>query len=151
MTPTLDGSRHSSRLWRQRRKCMEQNGPKLEQRWLLCGWKGLHLSFYRFFGLLVFIRFEQGLPPYSQCMSSLSSRGLRFIQVFLQSLVDGEKDDSNPNLIKVNVTKAYEIALKRYHGWLVQQLFKVSSESFTRDTFPRKQMYDHVCAICEEM
>ncbi|XP_070690582.1 glycolipid transfer protein [Pempheris klunzingeri] len=53
-------------------------------------------------------------------------RGLRFIQVFLQSLVDGEKDDSNPNLIRVNVTKAYEIALKRYHGWLVQQLFRAA-------------------------
>ncbi|KAG7244048.1 hypothetical protein INR49_006209 [Caranx melampygus] len=53
-------------------------------------------------------------------------RGLRFIQVFLQSLVDGEKDDHNPNLIRVNVTKAYEIALKKYHGWLVQQLFKAA-------------------------
>ncbi|XP_032371786.1 glycolipid transfer protein [Etheostoma spectabile] len=56
----------------------------------------------------------------------LSTRGLRFIQVFLQSLADGEKDDSNPNLIRVNVTKAYEIALKRYHGWFVQQLFKAA-------------------------
>ncbi|XP_063754172.1 glycolipid transfer protein [Eleginops maclovinus] len=53
-------------------------------------------------------------------------RGLRFIQVFLQSLVDGEKDDSNPNLIRVNVAKAYEIALKKYHGWFVQQLFKAA-------------------------
>ncbi|KAG7490978.1 glycolipid transfer protein [Solea senegalensis] len=53
-------------------------------------------------------------------------RALRFIQVFLQSLVDGEKDDSNPNLIRVNVSKAYEVALKRYHGWFVQQLFKAA-------------------------
>ncbi|KAM9392709.1 glycolipid transfer protein [Pholidichthys leucotaenia] len=53
-------------------------------------------------------------------------RGLRFIQVLLQSLVDGEKDEKNPNFIRVNVTKAYEIALKRYHGWLVQQLFKAA-------------------------
>lgn len=53
-------------------------------------------------------------------------RGLRFIQVLLQSLVDGEKDESNPNLIRVNVTKAYEIALRRYHGWLVQKLFKAA-------------------------
>ncbi|XP_018604803.1 glycolipid transfer protein-like isoform X1 [Scleropages formosus] len=51
-------------------------------------------------------------------------RGLRFIQIMLQSLVDGEKDDKNPNLIRVNATKAYETALKRYHGWLVQNLFK---------------------------
>ncbi|XP_018604809.1 glycolipid transfer protein-like isoform X2 [Scleropages formosus] len=53
-------------------------------------------------------------------------RGLRFIQIMLQSLVDGEKDDKNPNLIRVNATKAYETALKRYHGWLVQNLFKAA-------------------------
>ncbi|XP_029940940.1 glycolipid transfer protein-like [Salarias fasciatus] len=50
-------------------------------------------------------------------------RGLRFIQILLQSLADGEKDENNPNLIKVNVTKAYEQALKRYHGWMVQRIF----------------------------
>ncbi|CAI9602540.1 unnamed protein product, partial [Staurois parvus] len=53
-------------------------------------------------------------------------RGLRFIQVLLQSICDGEKDEQNPNLIKVNVTKAYEIALKKYHGWLVQKLFQTA-------------------------
>ncbi|XP_062383260.1 glycolipid transfer protein-like [Sardina pilchardus] len=53
-------------------------------------------------------------------------RGLRFIQILLQSLVDGEKDESNPNLIRVNITKAYEQALKRYHGWLVQKIFKAA-------------------------
>lgn len=53
-------------------------------------------------------------------------RGLKFIQVLLQSLVDGEKDENNPNLIRVNATRAYELALKRYHGWLVQQLFKAA-------------------------
>ncbi|KAA0716738.1 Glycolipid transfer protein [Triplophysa tibetana] len=47
-------------------------------------------------------------------------------QVLLQSLVDGEKDENNPNLIRVNVTKAYEIALKKYHGWFVQKLFKAA-------------------------
>lgn len=52
-------------------------------------------------------------------------RGLRFIQVLLQSLVDGEKDENNPNLIRVNANRAYEVALKRYHGWLIQKLFKV--------------------------
>jgi len=56
----------------------------------------------------------------------ISNRGLKFIQVFLQSLVDGEKDENNPNHIRVNITKAYEIALRKYHGWFVQQLFKVS-------------------------
>ncbi|XP_008284697.1 glycolipid transfer protein-like [Stegastes partitus] len=50
-------------------------------------------------------------------------RGLRFIQILLQSLADGEKDENNPNLIKVNVTKAYEQALKKYHGWVVQKIF----------------------------
>lgn len=55
----------------------------------------------------------------------LGFRGLRFVQVFLQSLVDGEKDENNPNLIRVNVTKAYEISLKKYHSWFVQKLFQV--------------------------
>ncbi|XP_005999493.1 glycolipid transfer protein [Latimeria chalumnae] len=53
-------------------------------------------------------------------------RGLKFIQVLLQSIADGERDENNPNLIKVNATKAYEMALKRYHGWLVQNLFKAA-------------------------
>lgn len=53
-------------------------------------------------------------------------RGLRFIQVLLQSLVDGDKDENNPNLIRVNITKAYEMALKKYHGWFVQKLFKAA-------------------------
>ncbi|XP_074062227.1 glycolipid transfer protein isoform X2 [Macrotis lagotis] len=51
-------------------------------------------------------------------------RGLRFIQVLLQSICDGERDESRPNLIRVNVTKAYEMALKKYHGWLVQKVFQ---------------------------
>ncbi|KAM9735490.1 glycolipid transfer protein-like [Menidia menidia] len=53
-------------------------------------------------------------------------RGLRFIQVLLQSLADGERDEHNPNLIKVNVTKAYEQALKKYHGWIVQKVFNAA-------------------------
>ncbi|CAB1447750.1 unnamed protein product [Pleuronectes platessa] len=53
-------------------------------------------------------------------------RGLRFIQILLQSLVDGERDENNPNLIRVNVTKAYEQALKRYHGWIVQKIFSTA-------------------------
>ncbi|XP_061703728.1 glycolipid transfer protein-like isoform X2 [Syngnathoides biaculeatus] len=52
-------------------------------------------------------------------------RGLRFIQILLQSLADGERDPNQPNHIRVNVTKAYERALKRYHGWLVQKIFKL--------------------------
>lgn len=70
----------------------------------------------------MFIRCE-----HPQLLHPLPTRSLRFIQVFLQSLANGEKDESNPNLIRVNVTKAYEVALKRYHGWFVQQFFKVSS------------------------
>ncbi|KAM9330024.1 glycolipid transfer protein [Gastrophryne carolinensis] len=53
-------------------------------------------------------------------------RGLKFIQALLQSIADGERDEQNPNLIKVNVTKAYEIALKKYHGWMVQKLFQAA-------------------------
>ncbi|XP_030625594.1 glycolipid transfer protein-like [Chanos chanos] len=53
-------------------------------------------------------------------------RGLRLIQVLLQSLADGEKDENNPNLIRVNITKAYETALKKYHGWLVQKIFQAA-------------------------
>ncbi|CAJ1070585.1 glycolipid transfer protein-like [Xyrichtys novacula] len=53
-------------------------------------------------------------------------RGLRFIQILLQSLADGEKDENNPNLIKVNVTKAYEQALKKYHRWMVQGIFSAA-------------------------
>ncbi len=56
----------------------------------------------------------------------LFRRGLRFIQILLQSLADGEGDKQNPNLIRINITKAYDQALKRYHGWIVQKVFKVS-------------------------
>ena len=59
-------------------------------------------------------------PLFSGC------RGLRFIQVFLQSICDGERDENHPNLIRVNATKAYEMALKKYHGWIVQKIFQVS-------------------------
>ncbi|XP_003430059.1 glycolipid transfer protein [Ornithorhynchus anatinus] len=51
-------------------------------------------------------------------------RGLRFIQVLLQSICDGERDENHPNLIRVNATKAYEMALKKYHGWFVQKIFQ---------------------------
>ncbi|XP_054852723.1 glycolipid transfer protein [Eublepharis macularius] len=50
-------------------------------------------------------------------------RGLKFIQVLLQSLCDGERDEDNPNLIRVNAIKAYEMALRKYHGWMLQKLF----------------------------
>ncbi|XP_068609367.1 glycolipid transfer protein-like [Brachionichthys hirsutus] len=53
-------------------------------------------------------------------------RGLRFIQVLLQSLADGDRDENNPNHIRVNVVKAYEQALEKYHGWLVQNVFNAA-------------------------
>ncbi|XP_056593196.1 glycolipid transfer protein [Triplophysa dalaica] len=53
-------------------------------------------------------------------------RGLRFIQILLESLSDGERDDENPILIRINITKAYDQALKRYHGWIVQKVFKAA-------------------------
>lgn len=46
--------------------------------------------------------------------------------VLLQSISDGERDEEHPNLIRVNAMKAYEIALKKYHGWMLQKLFMVS-------------------------
>ncbi|XP_070845693.1 glycolipid transfer protein-like [Chaetodon trifascialis] len=53
-------------------------------------------------------------------------RGLRFIQILLQSLADGDRDENNPNLIRVNIIKAYEQALKKYHGWIVQKIFQTA-------------------------
>ncbi|XP_038152732.1 glycolipid transfer protein-like [Cyprinodon tularosa] len=53
-------------------------------------------------------------------------RGLRFIQVLLQSLADGDRDENNQNLIRINVTKAYEQTLIRYHSWVVQKIFKAA-------------------------
>lgn len=47
--------------------------------------------------------------------------------VLLQSISDGERDEEHPNLIRVNAMKAYEIALKKYHGWMLQKLFMVSA------------------------
>ena len=60
-------------------------------------------------------------------------RGLRFIQVFLQSICDGERDENHPNLVRVNATKAYEMALKKYHGWIVQKIFQVSRLQARKD------------------
>lgn len=51
------------------------------------------------------------------------------MQVLLQSLCDGEQDKENPNLIRVNAIKAYELALRKYHGWVLQKLFLVSVAS----------------------
>lgn len=56
-------------------------------------------------------------------------RGLKFMLVLLQSISDGERDEEHPNLIRVNALKAYEVALKKYHGWMLQKLFMVSAGS----------------------
>ncbi|XP_043924437.1 glycolipid transfer protein [Protopterus annectens] len=53
-------------------------------------------------------------------------RCLKFIQMLLQSIADGERDEKNPNLIRVNATKAYEMALKKYHGFFVQTIFQTA-------------------------
>lgn len=45
-------------------------------------------------------------------------------------MADGDRDENNPNLIRVNVIKAYEQALKKYHGWIVQKVFNVRKMSF---------------------
>lgn len=69
---------------------------------------------------------RSGQRPKALSASFLGCRGLRFIQVFLQSICDGERDENHPNLIRVNATKAYEMALKKYHGWIVQKIFQVN-------------------------
>ena len=45
--------------------------------------------------------------------------------MFLQSVADGERDEANPNLLRVNFSKAYDASLRKYHGWLMQNLHKV--------------------------
>lgn len=60
LTPTRHGSRHCSTYWRPRRKCTAHNGPKSEQRWLWCGWKGLRECLNQIF---VFIRFKCTCSP----------------------------------------------------------------------------------------
>lgn len=52
-----------------------------------------------------------------------TSRSLCFIQVFLQSICDGEQDKNHPNFIYINAAEAYEMALTKYHGWIVQKIF----------------------------
>lgn len=52
--------------------------------------------------------------------------------MLLQSISDGERDEEHPNLIRVNAMKAYEIALKKYHGWMLQKLFTVSLPSLSK-------------------
>lgn len=84
----------------------------------------------------------------------LPCRGLRFIQILLQSLADGEKDENNPNLIRVNVVKAYEQALKRYHGWIVQKVFNVSKRLRLSFGFRGEQLQvlgvysSFACVVC---
>ncbi|EPQ12676.1 Glycolipid transfer protein [Myotis brandtii] len=46
--------------------------------------------------------------------------------VFLWSICDGEWDESHPNLMPVNATKAYGMALKKYHSWIVQKIFQAA-------------------------
>ncbi|KAL1780852.1 glycolipid transfer protein [Sigmodon hispidus] len=48
------------------------------------------------------------------------------LKVFLHSICDGERNENHPNLICVNANKVYEMALKKYHGSLVQKIFKAA-------------------------
>ncbi|KFV98563.1 Glycolipid transfer protein, partial [Fulmarus glacialis] len=65
-------------------------------------------------------------------------RGLKFMLVLLQSISDGERDEEHPNLIRVNAMKAYEIALKKYHGWMLQKLFTLLPLFYRARTIPYK-------------
>ncbi|XP_036597362.1 glycolipid transfer protein-like [Trichosurus vulpecula] len=51
-------------------------------------------------------------------------RTLRFMQVLLQSICDRERNERRPDLILVNVTKAYDMVLKKYHSLLTQMIFQ---------------------------
>ncbi|KAL0965664.1 hypothetical protein UPYG_G00284150 [Umbra pygmaea] len=81
-------------------------------------------------------------------------RGLRFIQILLQSLADGEKDENHPNLIRVNITKAYDHALKKYHGWLVQKIFKAAllaspyKSDFIKALSKGQEVTEEDCMVC---
>ena len=48
---------------------------------------------------------------------------MQFIIIFLQEVLTGE-----PDLVKC-AKKAYEGSLKKFHGWMVQGIFSVSSTS----------------------
>lgn len=50
-------------------------------------------------------------------------RAMQFIIVFLEEVLKGE-----PDLVKC-AKKAYEGSLKKFHGWIVQGIFSVSSAS----------------------
>ena len=52
-------------------------------------------------------------------------RALEFVHAFLESVLTGEED------LVVCANVAYEKSLKRYHGWLVRGIFKVS-QSFKK-------------------
>ena len=56
-------------------------------------------------------------------VTPLSLRAMQFIIIFLQDVLAGE-----PDLVKC-AKKAYEGSLKRFHGWMVQGIFSVSSTS----------------------
>ncbi|XP_067106776.1 glycolipid transfer protein-like [Osmerus mordax] len=81
-------------------------------------------------------------------------RGLRFIQILLQSLADGDIDENNPNLIRVNITKAYEQALKRYHGWIVQKVFQAAllaapyKSDFLKSLSKGQEVTEEECLAC---
>ena len=56
-------------------------------------------------------------------------RAMQFNIIFLQEVLTGE-----PDLVKC-AKKAYEGSLKRFHGWMVQGIFSVSS-SFLKTFTP---------------
>ena len=47
-------------------------------------------------------------------------RALEFVHAFLESVLTGEED------LVVCANVAYEKTLKKYHGWIVRGIFKVS-------------------------
>lgn len=75
----------------------------------------LILPVFRIFALIVFVTFS-------------THRAMQFIIIFLQEVLTGE-----PDLVKC-AKKAYEGSLKKFHGWMVQGIFSVSSTSLATFT-----------------
>ncbi|XP_048737232.1 glycolipid transfer protein-like isoform X2 [Ostrea edulis] len=50
-------------------------------------------------------------------------RGLRFLQKFMQLLIEEYREGSKEENMKQIITAAYETTLKKYHGFIVKKVF----------------------------
>ncbi|CAB1352886.1 unnamed protein product [Coregonus sp. 'balchen'] len=77
--------------------------------------------------------------------SEKEAYGTEWPKILLQSLADGEKDENNPNLIRVNITKAYDQALKKYHGWLAALLAAPYKSDFIKALSKGQEVTEEDC------